>query len=194
MFKVIYKTALKALLAVIIALVLAFGVASLAFPQSMASMCEKLGNYSGAVSYASLRYTYTKNVDDLARCADDSILAKSDGKIVKYCGKLVEHEDFDEVCKKKSTELLDYRQSVYGNLSAAQYRKGETQTAIQTAVKAMEGVNGFPKNNAFVFLTLEVQKKADKDTAVLILEEIKNYEDQSVTYNAVKNVLTNLTA
>jgi len=128
--KVILKTALKTLLAVIIALVLAFGIASLGFPRQMAQMCENVGNYSMAVSYSSLAYKYSGDVEDLARCAEDSIFAKNDKKIVDYCQKLTEHKDFEKLCKEKSgkTEIggvqltLDYKQYIQDNLNAAKSR------------------------------------------------------------------------
>lgn len=104
---VVVKTALKTLLAVIVALILAFGIASLAFPRGMANICEDMGNYTMAVSYSSLSYKYTGDIEDLARCAEDSIFAKKDKKIVKYCEELLQHKDFEELCTEKA-EILPW--------------------------------------------------------------------------------------
>lgn len=190
MNKVILKTAIKTLVAVIIAAILAFAIASLGFPQSMASLCAKCENYTFATSYASLRYTYTHSVDDLDTCARYSILSKHDGNIVKFCGQLVADDGFDGICEKETS--VNYRQYVYGNLSAAQYRRGEKDKAIDTAKKAMLD-NEFPAGNAFVYLTLAVQAKSDKITADKILAEIDSFQ-HTETYEQVKNVLTGITA
>lgn len=128
--EVVVKTALKTLLAVIIALVLAFGIVSLAYPGGMANICENTGNYSMAVSYCSLAYKYSGKVEDLARCAEDSIFAKNDKKIEKYCSELLQHKDFENLCAEKSGNLnlggvqltLDYKQYIRDNLEAAQAR------------------------------------------------------------------------
>ena len=202
MQKIVLKTALTTVVAVIIALILAFGIASLGFPQSMASMCAKYGNYRFATSYASLRYAYTKSVDDLDVCAKYSILSKHDGNIVKFCGQLVENEGFDTLgAKIIVVEVNDvehevaYKQYICGNLSAAQYRRGDTQKAVATAENAMEDETEFTFGNAFVTLSTEVYKKTDKATAQQILDIItaKNYA-ATETYTAVINVLQELTA
>lgn len=127
---VVIKTALKTVLAVITALVIAFGIASLAFPGGMANICENTGNYSMAVGYSSLAYKYSGKVEDLARCAEDSIFSKKDKKIVKYCGELMAHDDFEKLCADKSGSLvlggvqltLNYKQYITDNFNAAQAR------------------------------------------------------------------------
>ena len=128
--EVVLKTALKTLLAVIIALVLAFGIVSFAYPAGMANICENTGNYSFAVTYASLAYKYSGKVEDLARCAEDSIFAQNDTKTVKYCGELLKHKDFDAFCAEKNGTLtngdiqltLDYKQYITDSMNAAQAR------------------------------------------------------------------------
>lgn len=194
MQKVILKTAIKTLVAVLIALILAFGIASLGFPQSMADICAKCGNYRFATSYASLRYTYTHSVDDLDVCARYSILSGHDGNIDKFCGQLVSDEGFEGICEKQTS--VDYKQYIYGNLSAAKYRCGEKAAALQTAQTAMTGVDDFPKNNAFVYLTLAIRSNPDKEIAQTLLAEINSKTptaDQQKSYNAVKNILREIT-
>ena len=71
MNKIILKTALITLASLIVASLMVFSLWILCSPQSMASACEKTGNYSFAVTCADLRFKYTKNVDDLARCVED---------------------------------------------------------------------------------------------------------------------------
>lgn len=206
MSKVILKTALKTLLIVAIVVLVAFGVASLGFPSDMASLCEKTGNYSMATGYASLSYTYSKDVKDLNRCFTDSIYAKNDGNIVKFGDQLIGDEKFPEVCEsitvikvktdKKEIEIpIDYKQYVYGHTAAAKYRTGNKEQALETAKKAMEGVEDFPANNALAILSLQVIQSGDEGTAKELLNEItSNHQDGSDYYNVLIEELTNLGA
>lgn len=201
MFKVILKTALKTLLVVLIVSLVAFGIASLAFPTAMAGLCEKSGNYSMATGYASLSYTYTKDVSDLNRCFTDSVHAKNDNDIVKFGDKLIADEKFPEVCEKitvlsfkidgKDIEVsVDYKQYVCGRVSAAKYRKGNTDEALEVATNAMDGVTGFHKNNAIAILSLQVIESGDKDTAGKLLAEVEKFNDAgNEYYNAFVNEL-----
>lgn len=205
MFKVIFKTALKTLLLVAILALVAFGIASLGFPSEMAELCEKSGNYSLATGYASLSYTYSKDVNDLNRCFIDSVYAKNDGDIIKFGDKLIADEKFEEVCQSNSKTVqtnggtvitIDYRQYVCGNVAAAKYRKGDKNGALETAASAMADVQGFPVNNALAILSLQVIQGRDKDTAVELVKEIeKNHRDaESDYYNVLVNELTSLGA
>lgn len=205
MSKVILKTALKTLLIVAIVVLVAFGVASLGFPSDMASLCEKTGNYSMATGYASLSYTYSKDVKDLNRCFTDSIYAKNDGNIVKFGDQLINDEKFPEVCEnitvikvktdKKEMEIpIDYKQYVYGQVAAAKYRTGNKEQALETAKNAMEGVEGFPANNALAILSLQVIQSGDKGTAKELLKITSKHQDGSDYYNVLISELENLSA
>ncbi len=203
MFKVIFKTALKTLLFVAVLALVAFGVASLGFPSEMAGLCEKSGNYSMATGYASLSYAYSKNVNDLNRCFIDSVYAENDNDIVKFGDELISNEKFPEVCennsKKVITEngteiIIEYVQYVHGNVAAAKFRKGDREEALKTAKAAMNGVQGFPKNNALSSLSLAVIEKGDCDFAKILLDEIQsNHADaENNYYNALVNELKKL--
>ena len=186
MFKVILKTALKTLIIVAVIVLVAFGVASLGFPSEMAGLCEKSGNYSMATGYASLSYTYSKNVNDLNRCFTDSVYAKNDNDIVKFGDQLISDERFAEVCEsitvikvktgEKEIEIpIDYKQYVCGHVSAAKYRKGKNDDALEVAKAAMEGIQGFPQNNALAVLSLQAIESGDKDTADKLLTEVQKF-------------------
>lgn len=139
MQKVVLKTALKTLLGVLIALILAFTIASLGFPRNMAKMFKEWGWYSFATGYYSLAYSYWDNTEDLASCAESSILAKNDSNIIKYCEKLLAREDFEEFSKKRAEELKiddynDYKKLIEVSLDAAKERKGITDKDSSFAV------------------------------------------------------------
>lgn len=202
MFKVIFKTAVKAVFIVAILALIVFGVLSLGFPGTMADLCERTGNYSMATGYASLNYTYSGNVNDLNRCFADSVYAKNDNDIVKFGDKLCADEKFAEVCEINSKTVetaggtiveIDYRQYVYGNLACAKYRKGDKEGAVSVANTAMEGVQGFPVNNALAILSLQAIQSADKETAQTLKTEVEKFtpaEAEKEYYDILLNELT----
>lgn len=141
MKKVVLKAALVTLGALAAIGILVFSLWILISPQSMATLSEKLGNYSFAVTCADLKYKYSDDTDDLARCAEDSILSGEDKLIVKYCEQLIGKEDFEGVCQNKNISLagtafgvyaIDYESYVLGNLAWAQYRQGDLEKAVAT--------------------------------------------------------------
>ena len=128
--------------------ILIFSLWILISPQSMATVSEKLGNYNFAVTCADLKYKYSDETVDLARCAEDSILSKDDSLIVEYCEQFVEKSDFDAVCRSRNEDIArnwilssdsvlpapDYRTYIIGSLAAAQYRStGDLDKAMATA-------------------------------------------------------------
>lgn len=193
MFKVILKTALKTLLAVLILALVAFGIASLGFPSEMAGLCEKTGNYKMALGYANLSYSYSGSPSDLNRCFMDGVYAGSDGDIVKYGDKLIACEEFDDICAEKSAALeSDYRQYVYGKIASAKYRKGSVDEALAMATEATDDMQGFPLNNALAALSLEVIAKSDAGTAARLLEKVVEktpMEEESEYYGVLKTQL-----
>lgn len=192
MFKVIVKTALKTLLAAIIILVLAFAGLSLGYPSGMASFFERCGWYSFAKGYASLSYTYSGNIEDLARCFNDGVMANDDGSTVKFGGELIEKDGFDGLCERETERLgINYRHFVYGNVSCAKYRRGDKNGALDTAVKAFADKNSFPVNNALT--QLAGTARGDATTLKLIkaeMESITPLESEKDYYDRVLDSVT----
>lgn len=189
MKNIVSKTAFKTILAIIIFLVAAFTVASLGFPQHMATLFENLGNYSFATGYASLAYTYSGTYENLARCVDDSILAGDDGNIVNFASRMVDNKGFEEYCLKRDEETknnlgkygvsattdFSYKQYLMGNLACSQYALGDKDAAIETAENAMKGLS-FPANNVYVMLTRRAYAANDKEMKDKLYEIISNLE------------------
>ena len=179
MFKIIVKTALKVLLALLILAVIAFAAVSLAAPKTMAEFFEKQGNYSFAKGYMSLQYTYSGNVDDLAHFVQDCIQAEDDNSTSKMGEKLVVHDGFKELCERETERLgVDYRHYICGKIACAKYRLGDKDGAIKFAKdKDYIVENGeFSKNNALVQLMVEVTKANDKDGAQQLKSAIGKIE------------------
>lgn len=188
MKKIILKTALITLGSVIALLALAFGIASLAFPKNMSKICEDMGNYRLAASYAERQYDYTGSTDDLYRCADLYIRIGDRVNTVKYCEKLVTKQDF----KEKVGGKVQY---IYGNYATALYLSGNGDKAVEIAEKSVE--DGFCIPNAYATLTIEAVEKGDKEFGKKLLTSFLKIEapedgDLLKYYNAVKNNLEDL--
>lgn len=175
MNNVILKSAIVGIISVIIGALLVFAGWILLSPQTMATACENTGNYSLAITCADLRYKYSKDVYDLARCAQDSIFLQKDKLIVKYCEQLVENVQFDEVCKTQDEYMskteygeyaTDYKKYIYSKLAMAQYRTGNLEGAMDSAKK---GEN-------FSTLVIEIMASKDVQAASIVIETLEDYD------------------
>lgn len=213
--KIVVKTAVKTVLIIIAVLVVAFAVASLGFPQHMATFYESIGNYPAAVMSASLRYSYTGDCYDLARCVDDSILSEKSELVLEYGEKLLAHDDFEEVCAAKTQSIkeynknnrpegsenvdfvFDYKQYVCGKIAVAKYVRGDFEGALATATQA-NGTSSFAQGNALMTLAMsyiadEGRVSSFADVLLAALEDVNpSAEDEAAllreVYNSVKSL------
>ena len=170
--KVILIAALETLAAAALAALLVFSLWILCAPHTMASAAEKTGNYSFAVTCANLKYSYTNSVDDLSRCAEDSILSGKDKFIVKYGEKLLNDTRFDKLCEKKSEKIsYDYKSYICANVAVAQYRRGDLTKAIKTADSANT-------EDGYIKLVLCVHEKGSAEDKAKLYNSIKNDYEQ----------------
>lgn len=189
MKQIVIKTALITLGTVIALFVLAFGIASLAFPKNMSELCENMGSPQLAAGYAERQYEYTGSTEDLYRCARLYIKTGDRKNTIKYCEKLVAKKDFKEYCGANV-------QYVYGNYATALYLSEKGDEAIVIAEKSVE--DGFVISNAYVTLTLQADAKEDKEFGEKLLSSLEKIEEpqneaQLKDYNAVKTILEKLT-
>ncbi|MCD8286840.1 MAG: hypothetical protein LUD50_06425 [Clostridia bacterium] len=194
------KTIAKTVVAVIIVIAIIYAVLSLVIPQHLATMYSNLGAYSAAARYASLRYTYTGNIEDLDRCATYAVLSGKDKNIIEFCGELLEDDGFEDYCATKE-ESESYRQHIYGSLASSYYSTGETETAISYAEAAIEDLTYFPEYNAMGTLTVKVADAKDGSTAAVLYAYMQSWTDdkgydpesapdaEQTYYSAVMDVL-----
>lgn len=187
MNKVIYKSALLSLATLAVAALLVFSLWILCSPQTMATACEKTGNYSFAVNCAELKFKYTKDAYDLSRVVEDGILSGRDKYTVKYGLKLIESDKFDEVCKEKDKNLseisqytVNYRGYVCGHVAAAQYRADDLEGAVETAKTG--GAQSFVK------LVLEIAERQDKASAQAVKSSLAEFEDTQYLIAILENL------
>lgn len=193
------------ILVVIIAIAVVFATVSLALPQSMATMFENMGIYSFATGYAGLAYKYSRTVESLARCVDDSIFAKDEANVINYGDKLVARDDFKEYSEQRTKEDIErakedgvdmqnysYYHFVYSNLACAKYSRGDKDGALETAKVSMQDVSDFPENNAFGALAIRAVKNLDYELAIELYREIIQKTpttEQTKYYNSVLEIL-----
>ena len=192
MKNIIIKTALITLGSVIALLVLAFGIASLAFPGNMAEICENMGNPKLAASYAERQYEYSGSTEDLYRCTRLYIQTGDRTNTIKYCEELVEKPDFKKYCGNNV-------QYVYGNYATALYLSDKKDESIAIAEKSVE--DGFSIPNAYATLALQAVETEDKDFGESLLssflskveEPDPQNKDLYKYYNNITAILENLT-
>ncbi len=189
MQKLVVKTAVKTVLILLGIIIAAFAIFNFAFPQHMATAMESLGNYDMAVKYANLRYFYTKDSFDLARCFDDSVLAGNDGDVIYYGEALREDKNYAKVCAERNSLYndlysdqfgfsFDYDLRVQSSLSVSYYneavtKEGEqreeyTQNAIDFAKEA-NGETRFTYGNALMTLSVRIINQKDEAAAIAML-------------------------
>ncbi len=181
MEKVVLKAAVKAVLGIFIIFILAFAVFNLAFPQHMATITENMGYYSLAVKYADLRYSYTKNYNDLVRCFEDGVLAKNDSYVIKYGDKVIENvQKFEQLCtdKQNADSAYEYGDWVYSKISVSYYAEGRKDSnkdnGDKKILKAFElaiynnGTEEFRYGNALMSLAASISTARDSETAFLM--------------------------
>lgn len=188
MKNIIVKTAVKTALILLGLLVAAFCVLNLAFPQYLATFTEDIGNYTLAVKYASLRYTYTGDVYDLARCVDDAILSEKDELILDYGEKLLDDQNYAEVVEYKNTNVLngvmDYDTFVCAKVAVAKYAMGDFDGALALAQRS-NGATSFKKGNAVAALSVRVRANKDAPAAKKLLDALDGIipsEDEEIKF------------
>ena len=187
MNKLIKKTALITIATLIAAALTVFGLWIAISPQTMATACEKTGNYSFAVTCAGLRYNRTKGTEDLARCAEYGILSGKDKHILNYCYLLVQDENYEVLCEKRNEEIssgkggsvldkylgsVNYDGYIKSHLCAAQYRAGNLEESLSTLETDESG-------DSLIKLVLAISEKSDKAAAERLLEFLEDYEQNT---------------
>ncbi len=186
MEKLVVKTAVKTVLIVLGLFLVVFAVFNFAFPQHMATIMEETGHYNLALKYADMRYSYTKNCDDLARCFEDSIALGDSEYIIEYGEKLTAHSDYERLCRTKRDGYGDnysYDNRVKSKLAVAYYdsgvqrqKDGKEQESADLKSKAIKlaydsnGGGSFEYGNALMSLAARIRTEGDKESANAVYE------------------------
>jgi hypothetical protein len=173
--KVILRAALNTLAA--IGILIAFMIFALCFilPSTMMRITYDLGMDGSSIRNAKRAYRYSGSVDYIAYATEVAIGADDD-EYISECGKMfIADDEFTVYCQKRNAALPEgvegvYEQYVYGQVSVAEYRLGNKDSAVDIAFDGVQ--NSFPKNNAVVALLLTAFKGNDRTTVLKIYMEM----------------------
>lgn len=187
MKKFVFKTALKTFFIVVGVLVIGFLVFNLACPQHMATLFEQAGNYNLAVRYAALRYSYTDDTNDLARCLEDAILAGDDALTLEYGDEFLERDDSAQVMYELTAERgTDYLQ-LFGNaVVRAHYSTGDFVGALTLAFN-INGETSFAYGNPLMSLAVAVISRSDVENAPIMLNALEHIATEDETEQSYLN-------
>ncbi len=175
MKKFIIKTAVKTFLICLLVLVVGFVGFNFLCPQHMATYCERLGNYRMAVNYAALRYTYTDDTYDLARCFEDSILTGDDELIVRYGDEFIGKDDWVLVTFDMTVSSgVDYYTLFGGQLVKSRYDTGNFASALELAVYLNIPEGSFAMSCPLMSLSASVIGRQDRENAPALLEVLQS--------------------
>jgi hypothetical protein len=206
--KLVVKTAVKTVVGIVIILIIGSAVVNVAFPSAMASLCEGTGNYTFAVKYAQLEYSYTGNTSDLSRVVEDAVYANRYDLIVEYGDKLIAREDFSTLATQKDSYYqtqyesysYSYLQYIYGRIAVAYYSaNSDYQTAVARAEegRSRDERGTFATGNAYVPLAVAVAERGDVQNAQTLsatLSSLNVQEGEQEYLNGLISVLNSVKA
>jgi hypothetical protein len=178
--KLIVRTAAKTVVIILIIVAIIFAVFNFVFPQHMATYCENVGNYSLAVKYTSLRYTYTGSADDLERCVQDSILSGVDDYIADYGKQLLDNDELEQIVERNGDGYpggQNYYEYLSGKVAASKSTIGDFDGAWEIALKA-NGTTSFKSGNPVTTLAIRIISDKNKDAATKMVEKLQEITPQ----------------
>ncbi len=168
--KVILRTVLTTLAAILTLFVFMFTALTLVFPSTMMEITYDLGMEGASIRFAERAYKNSDLVDYIAYATEVAIETDKDGKIVSCGEKLIADEHFERYCADKESSE-GYRQGIYSQICMAKYELGEGDAAIELASSSIaEG--RFPVGNALVALTMTAKVKGDSQTLEKLREKL----------------------
>ena len=151
-----------------IAILFAFMVLSLIcfFPSTMMEITYDLGLDESSIGYAERAYDWSGDEYFIAYAMEVAVGIKDTEKIDACGEKLIADSEFAQYCQLKNQSLpegitLTYEQYVYGQVCVAKYKNGQKTEAVERAVQLLEG---FPKDNALVAVLYSALAKGDVAT------------------------------
>lgn len=185
------KVALITVTALIAVASLAYIVARIAFPSSLASVYGNAGNYSRASQLLINAYDSRGNFDDITAACEYAVKSKNDTLIIKSVGKLIDDEKFSEynITDNDSATFLTSRYVV------ALY--GVEQDKAAVVDKAFSLLVGYPPHNQVEALIVKAYDENDKQTLAFIKERLNAIDastlsaEQKTTYENDLYVIEN---
>lgn len=179
--KVIVRSILSTLLAILILVSVMFLALIAIFPQTMMQLTYDMGMESSSIYFAEDAYRRTDDVGYIAYATEVAILDDNNDKIIKCGEKLIKDEAFAEYCRKQDEKVqvsTSYEQYVYGQICVAMYENGKTDEAIDRAF-ALIG-NTFPHNNAVLALIVAANRAEDTQSVEVIKGKMNELQEKEL--------------
>lgn len=133
MKKLIIKTTVITLSAIIIFLAVSFGIVCIVKPSVIASVFDDLGYYSAANFFYEMQYEQTEDINDLAVLIDRSFDDEDKKDLEQYLSVLISHKDFDSFCDNKNSSASQLQK-----MTAQEYYAGYYVSVLIDNGKANE--------------------------------------------------------
>ena len=183
--KIILKTILNTLLAVLVLFVFMFGMLIAFFPSTMMGITYSFGMDGASIYFAERSYNASGDIYYISYATEVAIGCDDYAKIESCGQQFAADSGFAEYCAARNKEIDTaggtYEQYVYVNVCLAQYETAGGEKAAQSAIA---WTDGFPKNNAMAAVLFKALEKRDGATVSLIRAEMENRKDGLSTQDA----------
>ena len=192
--KIILRSFLSALMAIVILLVFMVGMLVGCFPETMINVSYDMGMEKASVWFAERSYKRHDKIETIAFATTVAIEEGMYAKIISCGDLMIADEEFEEYCLSKDEEnyakygdqtingiaiieiLGSYDQYVYAQICVAQYKMGDGEGAVE---RAKDLTVGFPRNNALACLFLQASSDGDEVLAQSLLGVIEGMNDEA---------------
>lgn len=176
--KIILKSILNTLLAILILFVFMFGMLFAFFPSTMMGITYRFGMDGASIYFAERSYQDSGEIYFISYATEVAIGCDDYAKI-ESCGELfIADKKFEDYCAARNDEIGDvggtYQQYVYVNVCLSKYQTKGGEAAAQSAFAYTEG---FPKNNAIAAVLFTAIEKEDGATVEIIRAEMERRKD-----------------
>ncbi len=155
MKKLVIKTAVIVICAIVSVLAIVFGILCSTNPKLIAKGFESLGSYSASKYFYEMQYHKTESVDDLFVLIDNAYGADDKISLQNYLGEFITHDEFVVYCKTRNQTLSpnsmkteEYYSAFYATIL---FDNGKLDNALSFC-RSYADVLGYTKFNPFTQL------------------------------------------
>ena len=172
--KIILKTILNTLLAILILIVFMFGMLTAFFPSTMMGITYGFGMDGASIYFAERSYNTSGDIYFISYATEVAIGSDDYAKIESCGERFIADSGFDAYCAARNQEIGDvggtYEQYVYVNVCLAKY---ETVGGAKAAESAIAWTEGFAPNNPMAAVLFTALERRDEATVSILRTEME---------------------
>ena len=172
--KIILKTILNTLLAILILIVFMFGMLTAFFPSTMMGITYGFGMDGASIYFAERSYNTSRDIYFISYATEVAIGSDDYAKIESCGERFIADSGFDAYCAARNQEIGDvrgtYEQYVYVNVCLAKY---ETVGGAKAAESAIAWTEGFAPNNPMAAVLFTALERQDEATVSILRTEME---------------------